>query len=79
LKACSISVGIRPREDTSKPAPSAHSRISLVVFFAGAVLAAARFAGAFSPITFFAGRFFAAVVSAVVFFTAVFFAAAGFT
>jgi hypothetical protein len=34
MEACSISAGIRPREDTSKSSPIAHSRIALVVFFA---------------------------------------------
>jgi hypothetical protein len=76
-KACSISAEIRPREDTSKPAPIAHARISLVVFFVGAPLAAALFVEAFSPTTFFAALFFAVVVSAIVFFAAVLFTFAG--
>ena len=53
-KARTIAAEIRPRKDTLRPSLIAHSRISLVVAFAGAVPAAA-------PVT---GAFFTAVASA---------------
>ncbi|GCE37715.1 hypothetical protein Rhow_000561 [Rhodococcus wratislaviensis] len=84
-KARSSSAGIRPREDTTCPSPIAHSRISLVVFFAGAVLTDALVTGAaadfFCTAAFSAGPVLAAdlftgAVAADAFVAAVFFAGA---